>query len=136
MEDLSKLSSLPIKEAVVVEGKVEGAEKTFFFERHDGSILSVQEREAWGIMKGRTSIVGFRHKQPKLLGVSDGQIFQRAVLESQSLIREGKVEEARALIRKGQEEELEKARGNMIMPRDFDTIDRQGNPIKISDLKI
>ncbi len=135
MDDTSKLNSLPIKDAVVTEGKVEGAQETYFFERMDGSVISVLEEEAWNIMKGRTPIVGFRHNTPKLIGVSDGQIFQRAVLESQGFLREGKVIEAQAILKKGQADELEAARGKFKRPRDFDTIDRRGRPINISDLR-
>lgn len=135
MDETSKLHSLDLKEAVISEGKVEGAEETYFFERHDGSVVSVREQEAWNILKGRTPIVGLRYRQPKLIGVSSGNIFQRAVIEAQALIRAGKIAEAREIMNKGQAEELEAARGNIKYPRDFDTIDRSGNPVRIQDLR-
>jgi hypothetical protein len=135
MDDFSKLSAVEILPANVVDGKVEGAEKTYHLQRPDGSFIAVQEREAWDILNGRTSIIGFRHNIPKLVGVSNGQIFQKAAMEAQVLIRQGKLEEAKAMLKKGQEDERASGVGKVEMPRNFDTIDRRGNPIKMSDLR-
>ena len=113
--------------------KVEPAQKTFFFERWDGSIISVSEREAWGIMKNRQSVVGLYVPPPKLIGVSDGKIYQKAVLEAHALHKTGRIhEDVAAVLRKGWNDELEAARGHLERPRDFDTIDKRGAPIDIS----
>lgn len=108
--------------------KVEPARKTFFFERHDGSTFCVGEREAWTIMKGGNKVVGIPLPPPKFLGMSDGTRFRQAVIEAHTLHGEGKIEEAKLRLRQGEQEELAAARGNIQYPRNFDTIDRNGNP--------
>lgn len=108
--------------------KVEPAQKTYFFERWDGKIFHVQEQEAWNVMKNRQQIVGLHVPPPKYIGCSDGTRFQKAVIEAHALFKDGKMEEAQARLRQGEAEELEAARLNKEMPRNFDTIDKNRQP--------
>lgn len=110
--------------------KVEPAQKTYFFERWDGKTFHVQEREAWNVLKNRQPVVGLFVQPPKYLGCSDGTLFQKAVLEAHALFAEGKMEEAQARLRQGEAEELEMAKKNKEMPRNFDTIDKNSQPFQ------
>lgn len=107
---------------------IEEAKDTYFFERHDGSIIHVQEREAWDILKGGNRVVGPYINPPKMIGVSDGRLFQKAVQEAHALHREGKTEEAKERLRQGEREELEAARGKFKRPRNYDMVDKNGQP--------
>lgn len=102
--------------------KIEDAVKIFFFERSDGSIIAVQEAEAWNLYTRRQQILG-RHKRNDftLIGTGDGFIFQKAVMDAREA---GKVDVkvAQEIIRKGQADELEACRGKIIPPRDMDTL--------------
>jgi hypothetical protein len=111
------------------EAKVEPPEKTFFFERHDGSIISVKEPEAWRIVTGRNQAY-LRYPIPKIIGVSDGTTFRNAVLEAQELAKTD-LEAAKARIRKGYDDELAAARGHVESPRNFDVVDKTGQPTRI-----
>ena len=110
---------------------VEGAQKTFFFERHDGSTFSCQEREAWALLNNPPKVLGPRQNPPKLIGVSDGTRFALAVKESHALFKEGKQEEALARLRAGHQEEFEVGIGHIEMPKNFDIIDSRGLPINL-----
>jgi hypothetical protein len=100
--------------------KVENAQKTFFYERPDGTIFAVQEKEAWNIAKNRNQIAGVRTYPPKLIGTGDGTRFQKAVQDAVALEAAGKPDEARARLLEGEQEELEAARGTVIHPRNMD----------------
>lgn len=99
--------------------KLEKPQKTFFFERHDGSIISVGEQEAWGLYARKNQVIGQDIPKPKLIGVSDGLKMHEAISEAHKIFRTDP-EAAQARIRKGHEEELEVARGHIIKPRNFD----------------
>jgi hypothetical protein len=109
--------------------RLEPPQKTFFFERKDGSVFPTDERDAWRIINGRnqTYIVG---DKPKLIGVSDGKLFHQAVMEAHEMF-EKDPEGAKQRIKDGQQEEQDFARGKIEMPRDFDKIDNTGNPTKL-----
>jgi hypothetical protein len=65
----------------------------------------------------------------KLLGCSDGSIFQRAIAESQKVLKETKdIEKAQAIVRQGEQDELEKARGNMELPPDPTSVVTKRSP--------
>lgn len=115
--------------------RVEAPQKTFFFERQDGSVINVQEIEAHNILKNRQRVIGTYIPPLKLIGVSDGLIFQKAVLESHALHKEGKTEEAMERLRQGEREELEAARGHIEKPRNFDSIDQHRRPIDLGRLQ-
>lgn len=109
-------------------GRIEQATRTYFFERPDGSIISAQGKEAWSLYSRPPQIVGTRLPPYKFIGSSDGTIFQRAVIESQSVYRQTlNLEEAQKILRKGEQEELEKARGNMVPPPNMDKMGPAGH---------
>lgn len=111
------------------EARIDPPQKTFFFERHDGSIISVNEPEAWRIINGRIQAY-LRYPIPKLIGVSDGSTFQKALFEARELGKTD-VELAKERVRKGYQEELEAARGHIEQPRNFDIIDKYGQPTRL-----
>jgi len=115
---LAELSSVPEKPLVAGLGKIEETHPTFFYERPDGSVIFVNEREAWTI-----------HKKFKQIGVSDGTIFQKHLIESKEIFSREGLASAQAHIRKGEKAELEAARGHFQLPRNFDCIDTSGNPV-------
>ena len=120
----------------VTPNAVEPAQDTYFFERPDGSIIPTTEREAWDIMKNRQRIVGQRTVPFKLIGVSDGTKFRQAVLETHDMFKEGKpMTEIQARLRLGEQEELAAARGNIRPPRNWDTIDKNRQPVNLSQLR-
>lgn len=106
--------------------KLEPPKKTFFFERWDGSIIATHEEEAWRIVSKRNQTYEVK-PAPKLIGVSNGEIFYKAVTEAQAIV-ETDPEKAKEIIKKGHQDELEAARGNIEAPRNFDTIDKNRNP--------
>lgn len=127
--------NIPVPTGPMKTNMVEPATKTFFFERHDGSVIPVQEYEAFVLLKGGNKVLGPYQIPPKLIGVSDGTKFQQAVSEAHALVREGRQEEARARLKQGEAEEFEAAKGNIERPRNYDTIDRNGRPVRIQDLR-
>lgn len=125
---------IPPKGEIIVH-KLEDPQKTYFFERFDGSVICVQEQEAHTLLKGRVKVIGPQQAKPKLIGVSDGSKFHQAVQEAHALHREGKTAEALQRLRDGEKEELESARGHIEMPRNFDAIDTNRNPVNIGTLR-
>lgn len=99
--------------------KLEQPKKTFFFERHDNSIISVGETEAWNLYARKNQVIGFEIPRPKLIGTSDGKLMYQAIQEAHKLFAEDP-EKSFARIRQGEKEELEAARGNIIPPRNMD----------------
>ncbi len=87
------------------------------------------------MLKNRQTVVGKYVPPPKLIGVSDGTLFQKAVIEAHALHNQGRTDEAMARLRQGEKEELEAARGHIEKPRNFDAIDQYRRPIDIGGLK-
>lgn len=116
----------------IKKNRLEPAEKTYFFQRHDGSIINVKEQEAWNLLKKRQPVLGLYVQPPKLIGVSNGTLFRKAVEEAHALHAEGKVDEAVQRIRDGEKEELASAMGKIEMPRNFDTIDQNRRPVNLN----
>lgn len=114
--------------------KLEQPQPTFFFERSDGTTFAAQETEAWGIYIGKNQILGFRVDRPKLIGTSDGKKMYQAILEAHQLA-DTNAEKAKERIRQGYEEELAAAKGHIIVPRNMDTIGRNGQPTRIENLQ-
>lgn len=125
----------PEKDLVAGTGKVEQAQKTFFFEREDGTIIHCGATEAWTIWSGRNQVLGRRPERFKLVGTSDGRTFQKAVEEAQKLMRTVGLTEAQERIRKGEQEELAIARTHIEAPINCDEMDRGGRPTRISALR-
>lgn len=114
---------------------IEPPQKTFFFERPDGSIVPTNEREAWDLIKTGPKIIGQRLLPYKLVGVSDGTKFHQAVMEAHQMFKEGKpMNEIQARMKQGEAEEFELAKGKIEMPRDFDVIDKNRNPVNLAAL--
>lgn len=118
-----------------MRNKIENPQKTYFFERFDGSTICVQEVEANNLLKGRGKVIGPVQARPKLIGVSDGTKFHQAVTEAHALHAEGKIKEALARLKQGEQEELEAARGHLERPRDFDFIDMHRNPVNLRTMR-
>lgn len=114
--------------------QLERPQKTFFFEREDGSRFFVGEREAWAVFKNHNQIIGQPRARTKLVGVSNGMKFHNAVAEAHQMYLTDP-EGAKARIKQGEEEEWEAAKGNIEHPRNFDTIDERGQPVRIQDLQ-
>lgn len=119
----------------IVAHKVEAPQKTFFFERFDGSVICVQEVEAHNLLKGRGKALGPVRTRPKLIGVSDGTKFHQAVVEAHALHKSGETQKALDRLRQGEQEELESARGHIERPRDFDFIDMNRNPVNLRTMR-
>lgn len=95
--------------------KIDPQQKVFFYERHDGSIIHVKAEEAWEIENqkagGRKPFVFF-----KQIGVSDGAIFHKAVMETKEILKTQGLEAAQEHLRQAEQQELEKARGHLERP--------------------
>jgi len=110
--------------------QIELPKKTFWFEKWDGSIFATQEEEAWRIVNKRNQV--YEVKPPhKLIGVSTGEIFYQAVIEAQKYMQAGDMDKAKEIVNQGHQDELESGRGKIEAPRNFDTIDKNGQPAKI-----
>lgn len=99
--------------------KLEQPQKTFFFERHDGSIIAAGEQEASTLYYKKNQVIGYDFPKPKLIGVSDGKLMYLAVKEAHEIFRTDQ-NAAMERLRKGHDEELEVARGHIEVPRNFD----------------
>lgn len=96
--------------------------QVFFFERTDGEIIAVEEREAWGLYTRRPQILGTHQRiEFKLIGVGDGQLFNKATMEAKEL-GQTDIKKAQERIREGFKEELEACRGHLIAPRNMDDL--------------
>ena len=95
---------------------LEPPQTTFFYERPDGSVIEVKEREASKI-----------HKKFKQVGVSDGKTFFKAVQESHELFKTKGRDAALARLDLGRKEELEVARGNLRVPKKIDVYGNGAN---------
>lgn len=97
----------------VKPNKTEPAKKTWFFQRPNGSIIGCQQVEAWQILQKQNNYL----RDFRLIGCSDGSVFQQAVIEAHRVFRETKdFERSQAVIRQGELNEIERARGNMELP--------------------
>jgi len=108
--------------------------KWYFFERFDGTIISANARDAWGLYSNPPKGLIVRPK-PKLIGTSDGTIMEKAKREAETLAREGKKEEARVRFLKGMEDEIEEAKKHPEIPPNHDYMDRSGNQLDITKLR-
>lgn len=109
--------------------------KVYFFQREDGTTFFTDAKDAWAILKGRKQRVGFFPERLKLIGVSDGSMFQKAAAEAQAIFKSEGLEAAQVRIRRGHEEELAEARKKVEMPPNPDNVDLQGNPFDLNALR-
>ena len=130
-----EFSSPPLQTKKGIADKIESPQKTFFFERSDGSIFCTNEEEAWAIYSGKNQVIGFRPAIPKLIGTSDGKITNQATLEAKEIFQKEGLAKAQEHIRTAQGLELESARKTIIPPRNFDTIGNKGQPVNMSELR-
>lgn len=95
--------------------KAEPAQRTWFFERPNGSIFACHAVEAYHLLRKTSEY----QKHLKLIGCSDGSVFAQAVIDSHRVFGETKdFAQAQAILRKGEADEIERARGNMTLPPD------------------
>lgn len=122
----------PIDPSRVVVNKVEYAEKTYFFERSDGKIMMAKGREAWNLYKMRNQVLGTVKPNFKLVGTSDGQIYQRAVIASQEhFMNTRNLKEAQDILRKGETDEYAQAKGKIERPPNYDRVGSDGQPTNL-----
>lgn len=112
---------LPIEKDKLAPGetpkpnKVEPARKTWFFQKPNGEIFSCHQNEAWQLLQ-KTSVY---QRDLKMIGCSDGMIFQKAVHDAHKVFQETKdLEKAQEILRAGELAEIEAARGNLERPQD------------------
>jgi len=130
-----EFNSPPLQTKKGMADKIESSQRTFFFERSDGSIFCTNEEEAWSIYSGKNQIVGLRFSIPKLIGTSDGKITNQAIIDAKAIFQKDGLAKAQEHIRTAQEQELESARKTIIPPRNFDTIGNKGQPVNMSELR-
>lgn len=98
----------------------------------------MDERAAWNILRGNQVFRGKRGKFQdvvEIIGVSDGVAYLQAVKESQEIFKTQGLPAAQAHLRKALDDELERCKGKIEIPRDFDTTDEGGNPINLNILR-
>lgn len=128
-------STPPLETTKSMNHKVDAPQKTFFFEREDGTVFGVNEQAAWNIYSGKAQVIGFRNKQPKLVGTSNGMIVNNSLMQAKVIFETEGIEKAQAYLRQAQELEIEEAKKHPEAPRNFDTMDNSGRPVRISDLR-
>lgn len=109
-------------------------QKAFWFERPDGSTFALEESAASEMYRGRQQIIGQSTQKPKFIGMSDGTKLATALREAREIEKTEGFEAAKRRIEQGHAEELESAKGNMQIPRDFSMIDYGGNPTNVKEL--
>lgn len=119
-------SSIPEKPLTIgADGKVEDAQRVYFFLRSDGKRIYTQGQEAWNLYSRRQQSLGRVAPTFKLVGSSDGSLYRQAVIEAQQIFREtGDMSQARARLLKGENDEFEIAKNNLTPPPNFD---KKGN---------
>ena len=117
-----------------ISDKLYQVQKTFFFEKEDGSVIAVDEPGAWNIISGKQQTINSRISF-KLIGVSDGKSFQKALIEAKDIFYKEGLQKSQERIRQGFQEELEAARGHIEKPRNFDAFGRGGEPVRIDQLR-
>ncbi len=118
-----------------MSGEVENPQKTFFFERENGEVFSVNEPEAWRVYSGKNQSLGIKVARPKLIGTSDGRIVANAISEAKRIFQEYGIEKAQEHIKEAHQLEIEEARKHVETPRNYDTIGQNGQPVKVSELR-
>jgi hypothetical protein len=123
---MTHYSTIPPKPLVAgMSSKDDDINRVFFFERSDGSILAVDEVQAWNLYTRRQQVLGKSKRfEFKLVGTGDGEIYRTALQEAREVGRTD-VKQAQEILRKGHEDELEACRGRIIPPRNMD---RMGDP--------
>jgi hypothetical protein len=96
--------------------KKERLKKVWFFQYEDEKPFAAGEAEAWSILRNKNK--SFIRPGVKLIGVSDGILYQKGVMEASKLT--GKAAKDRLLL--AFEEELEAARGHIEMPKNQDVV--------------
>lgn len=110
-------------------------ERAFFFQREDGSTFYVNEVTAWSLLSKGTQHLGSGVKRHKYIGQSDGTAYAQALSEATVLFKTEGIENAQKRLKEGVQQELENAKLNTRLPRNFDEVDLRGNPIKLSELR-
>ena len=100
----------PLTVGLNTKGNQLRVNKTYFYQIGEDRIEPVEAREAWELHK----------KKVKQIGVSDGTTYNIALKEAQQLFKAEGQERAQERLREGVQEELEKARGNLETPPNFD----------------
>lgn len=115
-------SSIPEKPLVVsANTRAVKPIKCFFFERPDGSIINVEEAEAWNILCGRIQVIGSGRQKFKYIGCSDGRTFHEGLMKAREiLLTGGDVNESKKCIKEAEQKELEIARTNPTPPTNQD----------------
>lgn len=104
--------------------------RVYFFERPDGSIISCEEREAWGLYARAPQELGVRRPPFKFVGSSNGALYGNAIRESKAIMREtGDLQKAQEHLRAGEKLELESARTTPIPPRNMDKMGPAANEL-------
>lgn len=86
-------------------GNIPIPEKMYFYERFNGSVFNVSEKDASKI-----------HKKFKFLGVSDGIDYVNTIKELQSNYQKLEMKEIRVKMLEAMEKEKEKAKNNLTPP--------------------
>ena len=81
--------------------------RIFFYERPNGSIFDVDEKNAWKI-----------HAKFKQVGVSDGSKQAAMLIEIQKKAKTLTPEQVNSMLRQALDAEIEAARGNFVVPQD------------------
>lgn len=97
--------------------------KVFFFERNDGKVIATEEREAWTLYTRRPQMLYKQGKRAefKLIGVGDGQIYHKALMEAKK-VGQTDILKAQEILRKGHQDELDACIGKIIIPRNMDEL--------------
>lgn len=109
-------------------------EEIYFYERSDGSIVALNEREAWNSSKIQ-NLSGNIDKKFKQIGVSDGTIYNKAIEEAREIFTTSGLKASQERIRKGYMDELEAARGHFKKPRNFEAVDLSGDVVNMKSLQ-
>lgn len=107
------------------------AQRTYFFQREDGTIITADDASAWSIYSGKNQVIGEVKPKPKYIGQTDGTTYYKAVMEAQKVFKEKGFDASRDIMLQAEQESFEESKKNTTPPRNFDAIDRHGNPINL-----
>lgn len=98
-------------------GRIDAPQKTFFYERRDGSVIAMSENEA--------ALTG---KFYRLLGTSDGTTYFRLISELHKKAETLTDEEVAKCLTEAFNAELEVAKNHIERPRNMAVTDLEGKP--------
>lgn len=113
------------------QGTPRSVDRVYFFQKGTGEIIAIDgDREAWNLYAHPTRVFT-NELPPKLIGTSNGSHYFSAMRIAKDYAKEHGLDKAQEMVRKAYLEEIEIAKKTIVVPPNYDTIDKYGNSTKL-----